>query len=223
MAIGLLFGSAVLLVVALVVTAVRQHNRRQLERRTALEHVAHEMGWGFHESVDLRSVPGLKRFGLFEQGHRPKLTNLLSSPATHPRTVVFDYAYTISTGKSQQTITQTVCYVTADDLQLPAFSMKPENVMHRFAELFGYRDIDVDGSRDFSERYLLRGADTAAIREAFTADVTSFCVEQERICAAAEGNELIFWRDRRLVAPADVPAFIDHAHDLARRFAVRKR
>lgn len=223
MAIGFLFGSAVLLVVALAVTAVRQYNRRQLERRTALGEVAREMGWGFHESVDLRSVPGLKRFGLFDQGSRPKLTNLLTSPAAEPRTVVFDYAYTISTGKSQQTITQTVCYMTASDLDLPAFSLKPENVMHRFAELFGYQDIDVDGSRTFSEKYLLRGADAAAIREAFNPGVTAFCVEQERMCAAADGRELIFWRDRRLVAPGDIPAFIDHAHDLAGRFAVRKR
>ncbi|MEC9473853.1 MAG: hypothetical protein VX584_04130, partial [Actinomycetota bacterium] len=61
----------------------------------------------------------------------------------------------------------------AEDLQLPTFVIRPENLFHKIGSTFGYQDIDFDAHPTFSKRYLLRGPDEEAIRNTFTDEFLS--------------------------------------------------
>jgi hypothetical protein len=163
-------------------------------------------------------IPDLERFELFRPGRNKKLRNLLTSPAGEPRAVLFEYSYTTSSGRSQQTHRQTVLYATSDELRLPSFSLRPENFLHRIAGAFGYQDIDLDGRPEFSRMFLLRGEHDADVRAAFNDAVAEFFEAHGGMCAAGTGRELLYWRPGRVAKPEELETLIADGFELARRF-----
>lgn len=193
--------------------------RSELQRTDAMRDVAHRMGWGFREDVPFDTIPDLDRFELFRPGRQKKLSNLMTSPPGGPRAVVFDYAYTTGGGNSQRRHRQTVLYTTSDELDLPSFSLRPENFFHKVAGVFGYRDIDLDSHPEFSRLFLLRGEQEQRVRTAFNDRVAEFFERRAGSAAAGIGRELLFWRPRRTSRPEEVQGFIGEALELADRFA----
>jgi len=192
--------------------------RATAARATALRETATRLGWSFREEVPFDKAPNLDRFELFRIGHSKKLRNLMTSPAGDPRAVLFEYAYTTSSGKSQQTFRQTIFYATSDALTLPSFSLRPENFLHRIAGAFGYKDIDLDSRPEFSRMFLLRGDHEAQVRAVFTDPVAEFLEGHGGMCVAGEGHEVLFWRPGRVAKPEDLEPFIADGFELARRF-----
>src|SRR5687768_731089 len=192
--------------------------RATAARAAALRDTATRIGWSFREEVPFAKVPNLDRFELFRTGHSKKLRNLMTSPAADPRAVLFEYSYTVSGGKSQQTFRQTIFYATSDALTLPSFSLRPENFLHRIAGAFGYKDIDLDSRPEFSRMFLLRGDHEAQVRAVFTDPVAEFLEAHGGTCVAGEGHEVLFWRPGRVVKPEDLETFIADGFELARRF-----
>jgi hypothetical protein len=202
-----------------LVAAVILSSRQAAQRRTEeLTRAAERMGWGFREKVEFSAIPDLERFELFRSGHSKKLRNLATSPAGELRAVLFDYAYTISTGKSSHTRRQTVFYATGSELSLPSFSLRPEHFLHKVGAVFGYQDIDIDGHEYFSSRFLLRGEDEASVRAAFNSEVARFFERHPDSCAAGTGKELLFWRPGRLTKPEELQLFVNEGFELAQRF-----
>jgi hypothetical protein len=210
----LIFIALTAAIAAGVVVLVR---RAAAARGAALRETAARLGWGFQEEVPFTMIPDLDRFELFRLGHSKKLRNLLTSPAGNPRAVLFEYSYTISGGKSQQTHRQTVFYATSDELRLPSFSLRPENFLHRLAGAFGYQDIDLDGRPEFSRMFLLRGEHDAHVRAAFNDAVAEFFEARGGMCAAGVGRELLYWRPGRLAKPDDLETLIADGFELTRR------
>jgi hypothetical protein len=211
LAVGAVFaGGAVILV-----------RRAAAERAAALRDTAARLGWGFREEVPFQMIPDLDRFELFRPGQSKKLRNLLTSPAGDPRAVLFEYSYTTSSGKSQQTHRQTVFYATSDELRLPSFSLRPENFLHRIGGAFGYQDIDLEGRPEFSRMFLLRGEDEAGVRVAFSGAVAEFFERRAGMCAAGAAHEVLFWRPGRVAKPEELELLIGDGFELARRFVGR--
>lgn len=177
-------------------------------RTAALTALATRIGWGFREDVPFDSIPNLDRFELFTRGHGRKLRNLMTSPQGDPRAVVFDYTFTTGAGKSRQTHRQTVFYATSDRLDLPAFSIRPENVLHRIGELVGFQDIDIEGRPEFSRLFLLRGEQEAAIRACLPDAMLELMEQRPRTCVAALGHELLYWRAGSYAAPDEIESLI---------------
>jgi hypothetical protein len=203
------------LLVGAGVTAMRRAAQRRTEEVRAF---ADRLGWGFRDDVTFNTIPDLDRFELFRPGHSKRLCNLITSPpGSEPRAVVFDYVYSVSTGKSQQTHRQTVCYVTSDRLAVPTFSLRPENFFHRVAGMFGFQDIDLERRPEFSRLFLLRGEDEEAVRAAFTDTVTDFFEARPEVCAAGIGREVLFWRAGRAADVGELDPLIRDAFELARR------
>jgi hypothetical protein len=220
-AILLVAGVGMLLAVGITVHTMVKN--RAKERAAALRAAAERRGWGYREEIPLDGIPGLDRFELFRQGSSRKLRDLLTSPPGDPRAVVFEYSYVVSSGKSSQTHRQTVFYATGGALELPSFSLRPERFFHRIAGVFGYQDINFERRPEFSQMYLLRGADEAAVRGAFSDVVIDFFERRPGTCATGAGRELLFWRPSRRVAPADLDAFIAEGYELTERFAPSRR
>lgn len=202
------------LLVGIVLWALRVER----ERTAALREVAGRLGWSFREKAGMEVIPQAARFELFEQGHSRKVRNFMAGTLEGARAAVFDYAYTTGGGKSQATWNQTVACVYRKDVELPLFSLRPEHLFHRFGQVFGYQDIDLERHPVFSDAYLLRGPDEAAVRGAFPPAVVEFFESREKLCATGAGPVLYLWRTGKRVKPEEVEAHLAEAADLAARF-----
>jgi hypothetical protein len=191
--------------------------RAQQDRIDGLRAAARRLGWGFRDEVPFEAIPDLERFELFRQGRAKKLTNLMTSPGGDPRAVVFDYTYTTGGGKSQQTHRQTVIYAVSDQLRLPTFSLRPQHFLHTIGKAFGYQDIDIEHRPTFSEMFLLRGDNEAAVRAAFNERATEFFEQRRGVCAAGTGRELLYWRAGKRAHPDEIETLMTEGLELARR------
>ena len=216
MAPGLIVATTIGLTVGLVAMLILRGVRTARERRVALRQAAATLGWTYVEEVSFDAIPDLGRFELFKAGRSQKLNNLMTSPPGDLRAVVFDYSYVTGAGKSQRTNVQTVCYVTSDALDVPGFSLRPENFFHRIAELFGYQDIDFTRRPEFSKLFVLRGDDESRIRAAFDESLLGFFEERPRTCAAGMHGEVLLWRPGAYTPPEGLPGLIRDGDELAR-------
>lgn len=204
---GALFGG-------LIYLGIQQQKKRTL----AMQAAAEGLGWRFEAKPAFAVVPGLERFGLFNQGHSRQTRNLLAGEKDGHRVAVFDYTYVVGAGKSQSVFRQTVVHVHSPGLALPAFVLRPEHIFHKIGEAFGYQDIDLEVDPDFSGRYLLRGQDEAAIRAAFDPMVREFYDRNAKSCTEGAGPDLLFWRSAKVVSPDEVERQVELALALAARF-----
>jgi hypothetical protein len=197
--------------------------RRERERSQGMEAAAKALGWSFAAKQPLDVIPGLERFGLFGQGSSRCISSFMAGHKDDVRAAVFDYQFTVGSGKTQSTMQQTVAYLRSETLALPAFSVRPEHVFHRIGAIFGWEDIDFPDRPDFSHDCLLRGPDEAAVRAAFPPEVTAFFEGEAKWCADGEGEELFLWRSGKRLDPAEVPALLASATELLGRFRAESR
>lgn len=197
--------------------------RRERERARGMEAAARALGWSWAGNQPPDAIPGLERFALLSHGRSRTITSFMSGERGGVRAAVFDYQYTVGSGRSQSTLKQTVVYLRSPELALPAFSVRPENVFHRIGGVFGYQDIDFPDRPEFSRRCLLRGPDEAAVRAAFGPEVTAFFERDAKWCADGEGEELLLWRSGRRADPAEVPELLASATELLDRVRAASR
>lgn len=209
----------VIAAVAALIGGVGFWNNKQ-ERWRALEMlaVAQRLGWAAEAHPPLTILPDPSRFELFTAGWRQQIRNYAAGERDGRRVAVFDYTYVMGAGRSRSTWRQTVVHVRSDALALPAFVLRPEHVHHKVGALFGYQDIDLEADERFSDRYLLRGTDEAAIRARFTPEVRAHYDRDPRLCTEGCGVDLFIWRTSRLARPEDVSTLIDDALELTARF-----
>jgi carbonic anhydrase len=207
------------LLIALVVWLFIRARRLAEERRRMLQQTAQMMGWTYLPFADFSMIPNLESYYLFSQGHSKKIENMMYGEIDGGRAAVFDYYYVTGSGKNRSTHNQTVVYFQSRQLQLPLFSLRPENVFHKVFEAFGYQDIDFAQRPEFSKRYLLRGQDEQNIRQIFSDRVLAFFeTNQERISTDAGGDQLFFYQENVPVAPQNVRQFVEWGRGLLHLF-----
>jgi hypothetical protein len=207
-------------VVILVALAVLAHQNTQ-DRIDALRQLATRLGWSFQHAPPLTIIPHVERFELFTQGRSRKIRNYLAGESGGDQLAVFDYSYVTGDGKTQRTWRQTVLHVHSPRLDLPLFSLRPENLLHRIGGVLGYQDIDIEGHPAFSGEYLLRGQDESSIRAVFEPDVVAFYEANRGRCTTGAGPDLLLWRSAELASAEEVPALLELGRDLLARFTSR--
>jgi hypothetical protein len=205
--------AALLIVLLLVVLAVR---RRERERTESLRRLAETAGLSFQEKADAAVVRALGDVQLFGRGHSRRVSNLMTGRMDGQQVAVFDYRYTTGSGKNQHTHVQTVVLLPSAKHSLPDLQMAPENPFTRFAEAFGYQDIDIDSSPEFSRRYVVKGADEAAIRAALYPTATSYFAEHGGWTVEAKSGTVSIYRANRRAKADDMRLFIEEALGAAR-------
>jgi hypothetical protein len=142
----------------------------------------------------------LKSFKLFKNGSG-KIRNFTQkkSHSLDEEISLFDYKYTISTGKSSITYDQTIFFVNSKNLGLPEFLMKPENIGHKIAAYLGWEDIDFEAYPSFSENYHLSGDDEDYIRHHFNDGVLKFFSKTSGWTVEAVNYYLVFYAHNNLV------------------------
>ena len=142
----------------------------------------------------------LQTFELFK--HRNgKIRNLCQykSSSLDCEINLFDFKYTISTGKTFHTFDQTVFFINSKQLGLPDFRMKPETFVHRLISHLGWEDIDFEEYPSFSEKYHLTGDQEDFIRFTFDDKVLKFFSKTSGWSIEAANYYLIFYAANSLV------------------------
>ena len=197
-----------IVIVVLVVVLLIYQNKKEKERTKALEVTAAKLGWSFSATAPMNMIAGLERFPLFNQGHGKKVKNFMYGQASGVKAAVFDYIYTVGGGKNSHTYYQSVVYLEPANLNLPSFSLRPENFIHKMLGAFGYQDIDFGQRPEFSKNYLLRGQDENSIRQAFNDRVLAFYESYAGTCTDAGGNQLFVFRSGHRLEPQEIQGYV---------------
>jgi carbonic anhydrase len=190
--------------------------RKEKERTEALRGVAQAVGLTFKPTAGLAEVRALGDVQLFARGHSRAVTNLMTGRLGDQQAAVFDYSFTIGAGKGRYTTSQTVVLLPSAKGSLPDLQMAPENPLIKIAEAFGYQDIDIESAPEFSRRYILRGADEAAIRAALHPGATSYFAGHEGWTVELQSGTVGIYRADIRPKPADMRTFIEDACAAAR-------
>ena len=207
---------AVIITVIVVVTMYAR--KREQERTQGLKSAATLLGWQFAEEAPLNYIPNLENFALFSQGHSKQVKNLIYGETNGVKAALFDYIYTIGHGKHSHTHYQSVVYFEPPNLNIPFFSLRPENVLHKLISALGYQDIDFGHRPTFSKQYLLRGTDEQGIRNVFSDALLGFYEMSQGACTDGGGNQLFDFRPGLRTPPHEAQSFINWAESLQRLF-----
>lgn len=162
----------------------------------------------FTEKDEYGLIGLLRDFHLFDKGGSKEISNLMSfaSPLMEDRVNIFDYSYTVSTGKSAVTFRQTVFFINSKHLSMPEMLLKPEHFFHRIGNWLGIeKDIDFEEHKVFSSNYLLQGEDEPRVRRTINQDdvIRFFTVEKEWSLESV-GFFMILYQQERLIPPHQI-------------------
>jgi len=216
----LVFGF-IFVIIAAIVVAVIVSRRREQERTRQLASVAPLLGWQFTDTADLNWIPNLETFALFSQGHGKRIKNAMYGEIDGVKAAIFDYRYTVGGGKSSQTFNQTVVYFESRNLNLPFFSLRHEQLVHKLISAFGYQDIDFDSRPLFSSEYLLRGPDEPGVRKLFNDALLNFYETNLGVCTDGGGNQLFIFRPNQRAEPHDTQSVVNWALQIQRLYGGR--
>ncbi len=200
--------AAIVVAIAFIGTIIVVVRNIEKKRSEAFRAAGERMKFTFSQKGDPDLLNRLEPFHLFSQGHSKTITNVLMGKAGAIDVALFDYAYTTGGGQHSQRWRQTVILFESDDMALPKFTLRPENIFHKIGQVFGYKDIDFDSHPEFSKRYLLRGENEEAVRATFGDDARSFYESDLKLSTEAAGQQLIHYRSGKRVSPDQISEFI---------------
>lgn len=148
----------------------------------------------------------LKDLSLFKDGHSRRVENAFWSADLD--WLVFDYRYSVGSGKNQATYRQTVGAFLCRGRNLPAFKLAPQDLLDWVAVRFGGQDIDFPQDPAFSKAYRLRGDDEAAVRDFFSVGGTQYLAARPGWTVEAQGDWLAATRAKRRVPPKKLRDFV---------------
>lgn len=112
---------------------------------------------------------------------------------------------------SEQSHKMSVLLVTDIEKYIPAFHLSREGLFSKIVQVFGYEDIDFDEYPDFSERYLLTGANPIEIRNFFDSNIIEFFEEHQGFQVESRNNNLLIYRERNLMTRTEMEDTIEFA------------
>ncbi|MBI1228163.1 MAG: hypothetical protein GC192_23215 [Bacteroidetes bacterium] len=189
------------------------NNPGAANRTEQLRQVAFELKMEYAERDEYGMIGLLRDFQLFQKGGRKEITNLLSqaSPLMEDRFHLFDYKYTISTGKSTHNHRQTVLFINSKRLSMPEMLMKPEYFFNKIGTWLGFQqDIDFEEHKVFSDNYLLQGEDEPRVRRTMNNEevIRFFTIEKDWYLESV-GFFMVFYQHDRIIQPHEIKYFYD--------------
>jgi hypothetical protein len=206
------------------------------KRVQGIQNFAREMNWQYLEKVPLANLRGTEHFYLFSLGNsgdpfrrnftiklgnfeRKRIEHLVHGAMGNFQVSIFDYVYTTGSGKTHKGHHQTVVMIDSNSLNLPLFSMRPEGAWQEIGQMFGGQDIDFPSHPNFSNKYLLRGANEAHIRHTFDPQLLSYLETTEGLSLEGGSNRIFAYRHKVLTDSAQFRRILDEAMNAANLLA----
>ncbi|NND06255.1 MAG: hypothetical protein HKN87_07735 [Saprospiraceae bacterium] len=185
--------------------------KKKRQRGSALRETAARLNLSYSPADKLHVLKLLSDFKLFGVGTRRTVKNLLwkDDHELDVKIRIFDYHYTVSTGKSSSTFKQTVFFVQSKSLGLPKFYMRPEHFLHKIGRWLGIEDIDFTSHEVFSDNYHLKGKEEGIIRDTFTEDVLHYFTFEKDWHLEGLNYYLIVYKDKERMQPDQIADFYE--------------
>ncbi|PZR73670.1 MAG: hypothetical protein DLM73_09945 [Chthoniobacterales bacterium] len=147
---------------------------------------------------------------LENKGRNHIIANVLEALHTDELVLtLFDYQYTVGFGRQSQNYNQTIARMQAPLLKLPYFNLYPETIFAKMGKVFGASDINFSDAPEFSDNYILRGGDEAALRAIFTPALRQFLEPLQHLSIEGADDVLFLYRWQRRTKPRDLAAAIE--------------
>lgn len=197
-------------------------SQRQEKRRTQHLHaIAQKLHCPFSPKKDSTFLYSMKPFQLFSQRQSRKVWNVIHRRIDDVEVSMFDYRYTIENGNSSNTYQQTVLWVYSPSLALPAFIVRPADILHKIAGIFGYQDFHFETHPTFSSQYLLQGDNEAEMRRLFNSLLLTYYEHHPGLTTEGAGEQLIVYRPSRRVATKQMGDFWEQGVELFALFKLQ--
>jgi hypothetical protein len=186
----LIFGIFVL--VAILAFVYSQYLEKK--RTDNLSKLAEEMGLSYFPQGNGDLQSRMSPFELFNQGRSRLIKNLITGETDEVRISIFDYRFTTGSGKNQSTQKHTVAALESNKLNVPQFSLRPENFFDKVGSLLGFKDINFDDHPVFSGMFVLKGPNQEAIKSFFDHSLLDFFAQRPTILVEGNSRRLIYYR-----------------------------
>ena len=180
-------------------------------RRQEIEQLASSLNMKYSRKDEFGLVKLMGDFQLFQQGYGRKITNILrnTDDMLETDTAVFDYQYTVSTGKSSVTYVTTVFFVNSKRLGLPQFLMKPEHFFHRVGKYLNFtQDIEIEEFPKFSDAYLVQGEFPSMINEMVNPPMARFFTIEKKWSLEGINYYFVFYQKHKKLPPDQIKGFV---------------
>lgn len=214
----------IVLVVALFGIGVYWHFWAEGRRSQALAETAEVLGMQYQKD-DGRVVGAFMELPLLQRGQGTKrIYNVLWADTDEERLAVFDFDFTIGSGKNRQTFRQTVVGFHSSRLALPRIRISRQRWYHALGKTVGMQDIDWREYPEFSRTFLVQG-DEAGIRQWMSPAFMQTMMEHPDYTIEGAGDRMLIYKLRVRVRPANLREYLKEAYVLidAAREATQRR
>ena len=202
--IEILLNAVILVVVLAVISFLIIHHKKRRTNRIAEIAIDLKLAFSCRENPDCKdSIFESMSFGIFKDG---SVEDMIYGEVGNAEFAIFDHGYAASYGAGQYNSAhhQTVIYFKSANLQLPRFTLSPDDLYHKTSSAY-----DFPTHLDFSGKYLLRGKDAVEIRALFTDKLLDFFCSLQEINVEGGGDQLIVYRDNKRLRPEKWKSFMD--------------
>nr|WP_086938482.1 hypothetical protein [Thaumasiovibrio occultus] len=167
--------------------------------------MANWLGWGFEVDGTIEALARHRPFSFFESySYSSEITHEFYGRTDDLREFsIFIHTYRTNKHSYHQTILSIDCI----DLDLPNFELKPESILEKVGQMFGFQDFDFTSYPKFSREYLLMGDNEQDVRALFSHDVLRFFEENRGVSIQKLNGNIIFYIPGRMCSADDIQDF----------------
>jgi hypothetical protein len=197
------------------------------ERVNKIEAFANSVGVPFRRTPSKSDAQLPIGCSLEQKGCNHVIANVLEAVRTDELLLtMFDFKYTtdrkpldyLDSHDSSRTYNQTISRIQSPLLKLPYFNLFPETIFKKVGKMFGGSDINFPEAPEFSDGYVLRGGNEAALRTIFTPALRGFLEPLEHLTIEGADDVLFVYRWQRRTNPGELAAAIEENRRLLALF-----
>ena len=193
-------------------------NQRQLD----LQHIAL-----LHESTFRPEIhwdnEGLKKFPYFRSKTLEYSTNVIQGVHEdfNTRWEIFDISYEKGALSAAEVYHSTI-HILYLPFKIPRFTLEKGVLLDKLMKMAGFGEIDLEEHKEFSSRFLLRGAekDKAYITYLFNQELVEFLQSQEIYHIESNGISICIFKSTRYASPKEVENMIQFGCDLLKHLRI---
>jgi hypothetical protein len=185
-------------------------------RAAALQLLAQELGFTYRLDGQPFEPSPIPEVALFNKGRECRFRHVLNGWVSGMQAAVFDYQFTIGSGKNSHAVRQTVAAYRLPHA-IANFELSPRTLSAKVSALFGGQDIHFAEHPEFLKRYRLQGRDEISVRQFFTSPVLLYFEQLPPHAWHIESSEgwLIVFHEGHRIPPDGISDFIQATSNLA--------
>ena len=186
---------------------------RDKKRREVMTEFSEKIGLQYVPHADSALVRRFSGFKLFSIGRAKKIKNLIHGDSGDEWMSLLDFQYTVGSGKSQSIHRQTVAAIETENLNVPAFYLRPGGFFQRFGSVFGMKEVDFDLHPTFSRSQVMQAADEEAIKNFFDNRLLDY-FESNELCLEVSPGKMICYIPKRSYRLDEMEVFMQQAFEI---------